>query len=103
MHKISFYVPESHLEKVKSALFDCGAGKVGEYDYCCWQTKGEGQYRALENSNPFLGEKNKISKIEEYCVEMIFEDHLMDIVINALLESHPYEVPVFSIWPVRIR
>ncbi len=47
MYKICFYVPESHLEKVKEALFATGAGRIGDYDHCCWQTRGTGQFRPL--------------------------------------------------------
>ncbi len=103
MHQLSFYIPESHLEIVKSALFEKGAGKIGNYDSCCWQTKGEGQYRPLENSNPFSGGKNKISHEVEYKVEMICEDHLIDTVIATLLKIHPYETPAFSAYPVRVK
>lgn len=103
MHQLIFYIPESHLEIVKNALFQQGAGKIGNYDHCCWQTKGEGQYRPLENSNPFLGEKNQIARESEYKVEIICEDHLVDAVINALLENHPYETPAFSLWPIRVK
>ena len=52
MYKISVYVPENSVEKVKQALFDAGAGRIGNYDSCCWQTAGIGQFRPLENSNP---------------------------------------------------
>ncbi|OGT42034.1 MAG: NGG1p interacting factor NIF3 [Gammaproteobacteria bacterium RIFCSPHIGHO2_12_FULL_40_19] len=102
MHKLCFYVPESHLESVKDALFEKGAGRYAHYDRCCWQVKGEGQYRPLENSAPFIGEKNRISKEAEYMVEMICEDHLINEVIEALIQSHPYETPAFSAWQVRI-
>lgn len=102
MHKLCFYVPESHLEIVKNAVFEKGAGRYAHYDRCCWQVKGEGQYRPLENSTPFIGEKNRISKEVEYKVEMICEDHLIDEVIKALIQSHPYETPAFSTWQVQI-
>lgn len=102
MYKLCFYVPESHLEIVKDAVFEKGAGRYVHYDRCCWQVKGEGQYRPLENSTPFIGEKNRISKEVEYKVEMICEDHLIDEVIKALIQSHPYETPAFSAWQVRI-
>lgn len=103
MHKLSFYVPESHLDMVKNALFDAGAGKIGNYDRCCWQVKGEGQYRPLENSHAFLGEKNKVAHEIEYQVEMVLEDELIDAVVAALLDAHPYETPAFSLWPVRVK
>lgn len=102
MHKISFYVPETHLDIVKNALFAVGAGKQGNYDHCCWQTKGTGQYRPLENSQPFLGNINQVSVEPEFLVEIICEDELIDTAIDALKKSHPYETAAFSCWPVRI-
>lgn len=103
MHQLIFYIPESHLNIVKNALFEKGAGRIGNYDCCCWQTKGEGQYRPLENSHPFIGKKNKICREIEYKVEMICEDHLVDGVIETLLKIHPYETPAFSVYPVRAK
>ena len=101
MHKIAFYVPESHLDIVKNALFTKGAGKIGNYDHCCWQTKGTGQYRPLSSSKPFSGAQNELSLVTEFLVEMVCDDYLVEDVIRALKQSHPYETPAFSIWPVR--
>lgn len=101
MHKLSFYVPETHLESVKTALFDVGAGRIGNYDCCCWQAKGTGQYRPLLGSKPFKGITNKIETEPEYLVEMVCEDSIVEVVIETLYASHPYETPAFSIWPVR--
>ncbi|OGT49869.1 MAG: NGG1p interacting factor NIF3 [Gammaproteobacteria bacterium RIFCSPHIGHO2_12_FULL_41_15] len=100
MYLIMFYVPTSHLDQVKNAMFDAGAGKVGQYDRCCWQVLGEGEYRALENSQPFLGEKGAVCSVAEYRVEMVSDaDHIL-AVIRALKESHPYETPAYSFWEV---
>ncbi len=56
LFKIEFYVPESHLSAVKLAMFEAGAGKLGDYDQCAWQTKGRGQYRPLAGSDPYQGD-----------------------------------------------
>lgn len=101
MYKISFYVPESHLEIVKNALFQVGAGKIGNYDCCAWQTKGVGQYRPLEGSNPLIGKENSINTLEEYLVEMVCENALIKEVVEALKASHPYETPAYAIWEIR--
>lgn len=100
MFKISFYVPETHLEMVKNALFDAGAGKIGNYDRCCWQTRGTGQYRPLENSHAFKGAQNQVSQETEYLVEMVFEQNSKEVVVQALLQTHPYETPAYAIWPI---
>jgi len=97
MYKISFFVPESHLESVKSALFMAGAGKIGQYDCCAWQVKGQGQFRALEGSNPFLGEVNCLEFVEEYRVEMVCDEALVEDAIQALLTMHPYETPAYDV------
>ncbi len=56
MYKLCYYVPESHLEVTKQAIFDAGAGRVGNYDCCCWQVRGQGQFRPLPGSQPFIGQ-----------------------------------------------
>ena len=71
MYQINFYVPETHLEQVKNALFAQGAGRIGNYSHCAWQTKGQGQYCPLAGSKPFSGEQDKIMHETEYKVEMV--------------------------------
>ncbi|MFK7864963.1 MAG: NGG1p interacting factor NIF3 [Pseudohongiellaceae bacterium] len=89
--KIEFYVPESHLESVKAAMFGAGAGKVGAYESCAWQTLGQGQFRPIEGSSPFIGEVNTLEKVIEYKVEMVCEQTLVDAVVAAMKKHHPYE------------
>lgn len=100
MYKISFYVPDSHLEQVKNAMFAAGAGKIGNYSCCAWQTAGEGQYLPLENSQAFIGEIGKIEKVAEYLVEMICVAEHIHAVIAALKLAHPYETPAYQAWLV---
>lgn len=97
MYKITFYVPESHLEAVKAALFEAGAGRMGDYDQCAWQVKGQGQFRPLPGSDPFLGEQGRLEAVEEYRVEMICADDRMQAAVAALRRSHPYETPAFDL------
>lgn len=97
MFKLSFYVPESHLEVVKSALFAIGAGKIGHYDCCCWQTLGQGQFRALEGSDPYLGQQGMIETVAEFKVEMVCEDALIVKALAVLKQAHPYEEPAYDL------
>jgi len=97
MYKLCFFVPESNLETVKQALFDQGAGRIGNYDQCCWQVLGTGQFRPLSGSKPFLGQPHYLEKVAEYKVEMVCEDSLIKPVIQALLASHPYEEPAYEV------
>lgn len=100
IYKLCFYVPESHLESVKMALFTAGAGRIGEYDHCCWQTLGVGQFRPSSESSPYLGNKGEISQVDEYSVEMICKKECVKAVVKALIDSHPYETPAYALWPI---
>ncbi len=97
MYKLSFFVPETHLENVKQALFDVGAGAVGDYDSCCWQSLGTGQFRGLDSSTPFLGKKGQVEQVEEYKVEMVIKEKIVKQAIDALKISHPYEEPAYDV------
>lgn len=98
MYKLCVFIPEDHLHGVKTAMFEAGAGKIGDYDCCCWQTPGEGQFRPLENSQPFIGSTGKIETVTEYKVELVVEDQLIKTVITAMKLAHPYEEPAYDAW-----
>lgn len=100
MHQLCFYVPESHLESVKEAVFATGAGRIGDYEACCWQTKGQGQYRPLAGANPYRGERGKLEQVAEYKVELVCSDALVSAAIAALKQAHPYEEPACQAWRV---
>lgn len=97
MYKLCFFIPESHIEQVKTALFNEGAGRTNQYDQWCWQVLGEGQFRPLENSHPFLGARNKLEKVAEYKVEMVCADNVIVNVVKELIEVHPYQQPAYEI------
>ncbi|MBY0517377.1 MAG: NGG1p interacting factor NIF3 [Bacteriovoracaceae bacterium] len=103
MLHLSVYVPEDSVEKVKTALFEAGAGKLGNYDQCSWQTSGMGQFRALKGSQPFVGEINQIELVREIKVEMLCDESVWPDVLQALRKSHPYETPAFYSFPVQIQ
>ena len=98
VYKFCFYVPETHVESVKKAVFSAGAGKIGNYDSCAWQVRGEGQFRPLKGSLPFLGQLGKVEKVVEYKVETVCEEHLIDGVLKAFKVAHPYEEPAYDVW-----
>ena len=98
MFKICFYVPSIHVEEVKNAMFAKGAGKIGNYGCCAWQTLGEGQFMPLTGSNAFIGELDKLERISEYKVEMVCDDRYIHDVIAALKKTHPYEEPAYQVF-----
>jgi structural hemagglutinin/hemolysin toxin protein RtxA len=97
MYKICFYVPATHLEQVKNAMFLSGAGHIGNYRCCAWQILGEGQFMPLAGSHSFIGEIDHIEKVAEYKVEIICADSLIQEVIAAMKQSHPYEEPAYQV------
>ncbi len=101
MYQLCFFVPESHLEKVKTALFKEGAGKLGNYDSCSWETDGMGQFRPKPGSRPFVGDKNRIEQVPEFRVEMLVQDIYIQSVLSRLLEVHPYETPAYSVFEIK--
>ena len=98
MYKICVYVPEKSVENVKQALFDAGAGRIGNYDSCCWQTQGVGQFRPLQNSNPTIGSLNEVERVHEVKIELVCKDDLVKSAVQAIRDSHPYEEPAFDVW-----
>ena len=77
MYKLAFFVPESDLEAVKQALFSVGVGRIGDYDNCCWQVLGEGQFRPLAGSKPHIGNVGAVERLAEWKVEMVCSDKLI--------------------------
>lgn len=97
MLKLVFFVPEQAVEEVKQAVFAQGAGKLGDYDQCAWQTLGVGQFRPLAGSRPFIGEQDVVEVVAEYRVEMLVDEALIYQVIAALKQAHPYEEPAYEV------
>ena len=97
MYKLYFYVPEQNLAEVKAALFSTGAGQIGNYSKCSWQTKGIGQFLPEVASNPAIGKKGQVKELVEYKVEMVVRKKISERVINKLKEVHPYEEPAYGL------
>jgi hypothetical protein len=98
MYKLAWFVPESHLEATKAAVFEAGAGRIGAYDQCCWQVQGAGQFRPLPGSEPFIGSAEHLQKVAEYRVELVCSDAAIEAAVAALKRAHPYETPAYEVW-----
>ncbi|MDO4223319.1 MAG: NGG1p interacting factor NIF3 [Acinetobacter sp.] len=98
MLKLVYYVPESHLERTKAAIFAAGAGGIGNYSQCAWQVKGQGQFQANDGANPFLGQIGQLECVDEWRVETIVPEQSAQAVHRALMQSHPYEEPAFEFY-----
>ena len=95
-YKLCVYIPETHLDQVKTAIFEADAGKYENDDSCCWQIKGIGQFRPLKGNNAFIGKTGKIEEVVEFRVETIVSEENLAKVTEAVYNSHPYETPAFD-------
>lgn len=93
-------VPEQHAESVRNAIFNAGAGSIGNYDSCSYNLTGEGTFRAGEGANPFVGEKDELHFEREIRIETVIPVMKKEEVLRALLAVHPYEEPVYDLYPI---
>ncbi|HDQ15008.1 MAG TPA: NGG1p interacting factor NIF3 [Sediminispirochaeta sp.] len=98
MYILVVYVPETHLEVVKEALFEAGAGQIGDYRRCSWQVRGMGQFEPGEGSSPFIGDLGRLEELPEYRVEIACPDQKLKSIAAALVEAHPYEEPAYHFY-----
>ena len=99
--KVVVFVPESALQKLSEAVFEAGAGVIGEYSDCGFFSKGKGTFKGSENSNPVVGKKNVLTETEEIRFEIIADSWNLGKVISAIIKSHPYEEPAYDVYPLK--
>lgn len=98
--KLSTYVPKDYTEKVRNALFDAGAGSIGNYDSCSFNIEGVGSYRGLDNSEQFIGKKGELHFEEEHKIDVVFPKYIKNSLVSSLLKVHPYEEVAYDIYPL---
>lgn len=98
--KLVYFVPTDHAEETRKAVFEAGAGHIGNYDQCSYNTTGQGSFRAGKGANPFVGDLGKTHFEPEVRVETIFPKYLKNKIVSALLKSHPYEEVAFDVYPL---
>lgn len=95
MIQLIVFVPETHSEIVKEAMFNAGGGKLGNYDRCCFEHAGRGQFRPLRGSHAFVGEIGSVEIVSEIKIEMCCEENLFHQIVTAMKAAHPYETPAY--------
>ena len=93
------YVPIDHAQAVKQAIFDAGAGQIGNYKHCCWTVVGQGQFMPCQGANPYVGKLDKLQEQAELRIECYCASEVVGPVVQALKAAHPYETPAFSLLP----
>ncbi len=97
-YKLIFFVPENAVEEVKQAIFATGAGSLGNYAQCSWQTLGVGQFLPLDGANPTIGKVDEVEQVSEYRVEILCTSENIKDAVEALKKAHPYEEPAFEVY-----
>ncbi len=97
LRKIFTFVPAEHADKVRNAMFAAGAGQIGRYSECSFNTSGTGTFKAGEGADPFVGKIDERHHEQEIRVEAIFPSHSQSAVVNALLRAHPYEEVAYDV------
>lgn len=98
--KFVVFVPISHADAVRQVLGEAGAGKIGNYDFCTFSSRGTGRFRGNEKTNPAIGEAGKYEAVEEERIEAIVPREILKEVIEKVKIIHPYEEVVFDIYPL---
>jgi len=96
--KLVVFVPPAALDAVRSALFDAGAGRIGDYERCSWYTEGTGTFRGGDGTTPRVGERGVEERVPELRLETVFPAERHDDVVAALRAAHPYEEPAFDVY-----
>jgi hypothetical protein len=98
--KIVVFVPETHTEIVREAMGKAGAGKIGNYSFCSFSTKGIGRFKPEEGANPHIGEVGKSEEVSEERIETICSREKLQDVIKAIKEVHPYDEVALDVYPL---
>jgi dinuclear metal center YbgI/SA1388 family protein len=98
--KLVYFVPKDFAEVTRNSVFEAGAGHIGKYDMCSFNSLGNGTFRAGEGTNPFVGKKDELHSEEELRVEVVLPNFLLKNVIKSLVTSHPYEEVAYDIYPL---
>lgn len=96
MYQLIVYVPVDSAASVKNAIFSTGAGTLGHYSHCCFETQGKGQFLPADQAQPAIGEPRKLSVVEELRIELFCPATCIDNAIQCMKEVHPYEHPVYA-------
>ena len=98
--KFVVFVPISHADAVRQALSEAGAGKIGNYDFCSFSSRGTGRFRGNEKTNPAIGKAGKYEAVEEERIDTVVPREILRQVIEKVKAVHPYEEVAFDIYPL---
>ena len=98
--KLVWFVPEEALDATRSAVFETGGGRIGDYEHCSWYTDGTGTFLGGEWTSPAVGQAGTEEWVMELRVETVVPRERVDAAVAALKEAHPYEEVAFDLYPL---
>lgn len=101
-YKIVVYVPESHADRLREAMGNAGAGKIGNYSHCTFTIKGTGRFKPEKGANPTIGSVGTIEEVSEDRIESVCSAEKLSDVLNVIREIHPYEEPATDVYPIEL-
>jgi hypothetical protein len=96
--KLVVFVPREALDPVRDALFEAGAGRIGDYERCSWYTEGTGTFFGREGTEPSVGQAGREQRVAELRLETVFPEERQAEVVEAMRRAHPYEEPAFDVY-----
>jgi len=100
-YKLVVFIPKNSVDIVSNAIFNAGAGTIGEYNNCSFSSNGIGTFKGSDKSTPYIGKKQQLESVDEVRLEAIVDEWKISHVIRALQAVHPYEEPAFDIYPLK--
>jgi hypothetical protein len=101
-YKIVMYVPGSHADALREAVGKAGAGRIGNYTFCTFTSRGTGRFRPEKGADPTIGEVGKLEEVEEERIETVCSEESLNDVLRAIKEVHPYEEPATDVYPIEV-
>ena len=98
--KLVVFVPAESLDALRDALFEAGAGRIGDYERCSWYTEGTGTFLGGESTEPSVGQPGREERVAELRLETVYPADREAEVVAALRRAHPYEEPAFDLYPL---
>jgi dinuclear metal center YbgI/SA1388 family protein len=96
--KIVAFVPDTDLAKVSDALFEAGAGVIGQYSQCSYRLAGTGTFFGSDSTNPTVGQKGRREEVSEWRLEVVCPEDRLDAALSAMRRAHSYEEPAFDVY-----
>lgn len=100
LYKLAVYTPTTHVETIRNALSEAGAGHIGHYSHCTFQTKGQGTFKPLEGAHPYIGLQDELTFVDEVKLETIVKDEDLSSVLSVMTKAHPYEKVAYDVFPL---